>query len=87
MSHGVLHSPHLPLQGSGDGPVVSLPGFIFLSQLLIAVVLRLCAVGEYCPTAHVAGLTPVFTVACVGVQVPAEELRPAALVRTWDELV
>lgn len=87
VGHGALHPPHLPLQGGGYGPVVPLPGFILLPQLLIAVVLGLCAVGEYCPAAHVAGLTPVFTVACVGVQVPAEELRPAALVRTWDEFI
>ncbi len=87
VSHGVLHPPHLPLQGSGDGPVVPLPGFILLPQLLVAVVLSLCAVGEYRPAAHVAGLTPMFAVASVGVQVPAEQLRPAALVWTWDELV
>lgn len=87
VGHGALHPPHLPLQCSGDSPMVPLPGFILLPQLLVAVVLSLCAVGEYCPTAHVAGLTPVFTVPCVGVQVPAEQLRPAALVRTRDELI
>lgn len=87
VGHGALHPPHFPLQGSGDGPMVPLPGFILLPQLLVAVVLSLCAVGEYCPTAHVAGLTPVFAVPCVGVQVPAEQLRPAALVRTRDELI
>lgn len=60
---------------------------ILLPQLLVAVVLSLGVVGEYGPTAHVAGLTPVLTVACMGVQVPAEKLRPAALVRAGDELV
>lgn len=85
--HGALHPPHLPLQGSSDGPVVPLSDLILLPQLLVAVVLGLGAVGENRPAAHVAGLTPVFTVACVGVQVPAEELRPAALVRAWNELV
>lgn len=87
VGHGALHPPHLPLQGGGDGPVVPLSGFILLPQLLVAVVLDLGAVGEYRPTAHVTGLAPVFAVACVGVQVPAEELSPAALVRTGDELV
>lgn len=87
VGHGGLHPPHLPLQGGGDGPVVPLPGFVLLPQLLVAVVLSLGAVGEDHPAAHVAGLAPVFAVACVGVQVPAEELRPAALVRTGDELV
>lgn len=87
VGHGALHPPHLPLQGGGDGPVVPLSGFVLLPQLFVAVVLSLRAVGEYRPTAHVAGLTPVLAVACVGVQVPAEELRPAALVRTGDELV
>lgn len=87
VGHGALHPPHLPLQGGGDGPVVPLSDFILLPQLLVAVVLSLGAVGENCPAAHVAGLTPVFAVTCVGVQVPAEELRPAALVWTGDELV
>lgn len=87
VGHGALHPPHLPLQGGGDGSVVPLPDLVLLPQLLVAVVLSLGAVGENRPAAHVAGLTPVFTVACVGVQVPAEELRPAALVRTGDELV
>lgn len=67
--------------------MVPLPGLILLPQLLIAVVLRLRAVGQYCPAAHVAGLTPVLTVACVVIQVPPEKLRPAALVRTWDEFI
>lgn len=67
--------------------MVPLPGFILLPQLLVAVVLRLCAVGQDCPTAHVTGLTPVLTVACVVIQVPAKKLRPAALVRTWDEFI
>lgn len=87
MGHGALHPPHLLLQGNGDGPVVFLPGFILLPQLLVAIVLRLRAMGEYGPAAHVARLTPVLTVACVDVQVPAEELRPAALIRTRDEFI
>lgn len=66
--------------------MVPLPGLVLLPQLLVAVVLSLSAVGEYCATAHVAGLAPVFAVARVGVQVPAEQLRPAALVWTRDEL-
>lgn len=41
---------------------------------------------EHRATAHVAGLAPVLTVAGVGVQVPAEELCPAALVWARDEL-
>lgn len=65
--HGVLHPPHLPLQGNGNGPVVPLPGLILLPKLLVAVVLSLCAVGKDGPAAHVAGLTPVFTVACMSV--------------------
>lgn len=85
--HGVLHLPHLPLQGHGYGPVVPLPRLVLQPQLLIAVVLGLRGVGQYGPTAHVAGSTPVFTVALVSVQVPAEELHPAPLIRTWDELV
>lgn len=85
--HGVLHPPHLPLQGHGYGPVVPLPGFVLQPQLLIAVVLSLRAVGQHGPAAHVARPTPVFTVALVIVQVPAEELHPTPLVRTRDELV
>lgn len=87
VGHGALHPPHLPLQGRCDGPVVPLTGFILLPQLLVAVVLSLGAMGENRPAAHVAGLTPVVAVACMGVQVPAEELCLAALVRTGDELV
>lgn len=87
VGHGALHPPHLPLQGGGNGPVVPLSGFVLLPQLLVAVMLSLCAVGEYRPAAHVAGLAPVFAVACVCVQVPSEELCSAALVRTGDELV
>lgn len=87
VGHGALHPPHLLLQGNGDGPVVFLPGFILLPQLLVAIVLRLGAMGEYGPAAHVARLTPVLTVACMDVQVPAEELRPAALIRTRDEFI
>lgn len=87
VGHGALHPPHLLLQGDGDGPVVFLPGFVLLPQLLVAVVLRLRAMGEYGPAAHVARLAPVLAVARVGVQVPAEELRPAALIRTRDEFV
>lgn len=87
VGHGALHPPHLPLQGSGDGPVVPLSGFILLPQLLVAVVLSLGAVGEYRPAAHMAGLAPVFTVACVCVQVSSEELCSTALVWTGDELI
>lgn len=87
VGHGALHPPHLPLQGSGNDPVVPLSGFVLLPQLLVAVVLSLGAVGEYCPAAHVAGLAPVFAVACMRVQVPSEELCSAALVWTGDELV
>lgn len=85
--HGVLHPPHLPLQGHGDGPVVPLPGLVLQPQLLVAVVLSVRVVGQHGPAAHVARPTPVFTVALVIVQVPAEELHPAALVWTRDELV
>lgn len=85
--HGILHPPHLPLQGHGDGPVVPLSGLVLQPQLLIAVVLSLCGVGQHGATAHVARPAPVFTVALVSVQVPAEELHPTPLVRTWDELV
>lgn len=85
--HGVLHPPHLPLQGHGYGPVVPLPGFVLQPQLLVAVVLSLRVVGQHGPAAHVAWPAPVFTVAFVIVQVPAQELHSAALVRTRDELV
>lgn len=85
--HGVLHPPHLPLQGQGDGPVVPLSGLVLQPQLLVAVVLGLRGVGQHGAAAHVARPAPVFTVALVSVQVPAEELRPTALVRTRDELV
>ena len=67
--------------------MVLLPDLILLPQLLVAVVMGLGAVGEYRPAAHVAGLTPVLTVACVGVQIPAQELSPTALVWTGDELI
>lgn len=87
VGHRALHPPHFLLQGNGDGPVVFLPRFILLPQLLVAVVLCLRVMGEDGPTAHVARLTPMLTVACVGVQVPAEELCPAALIRTWDEFI
>lgn len=87
MGHCALHPPHLLLQGDGNGPVVFLLGFILLPQLLVAVVLCLCAMGEDGPTAHVARLTPVLAVACMGVQVPAKELCPAALIWTWDEFI
>lgn len=87
VGHGALHPPHLLLQGDGNGPVVFLPGFILLPQLLVAIVLCLRAMREYGPTAHVARLTPVLTVACMGVQVPAEELCPTALIRTRDEFI
>lgn len=87
VGHGVLHPLHFPLQGSSNSTVVPLSGFIFLPQLLVAVVLALGAVGEYCPAAHVAGLAPVLTVAGVSVQVPAEDLCSAARVRAQDELV
>lgn len=87
VGHRALHPSHFPLQSSGNGPVVPLPGFILLPQLLVAVVLGLSAVGQHRPTAHLAGLAPVLAVAGVGVQVPAEELRPAALIRAGDELV
>lgn len=87
VGHGALHPPHLSLQSGGDSSVVPLPGFILLPQLLVAVVLSLGAVGKYCTTAHVTGLTPVFTMARMSVQVPAEELRPAALIRTGYKLI
>lgn len=85
VGHRALHPPHLLLQGDGNGPVVFLPGFILLPQLFVAVMLCLRTMGEDGPAAHVARLTPVLAVARVGVQVPAEELCPAALIRTWDE--
>lgn len=67
--------------------MVPLPGFILLPQLLVAVMLSLGAMGKYCPTAHVAGLAPVLTVMCMGLEVPAEKLHPAALVGAGDELI
>lgn len=67
--------------------MVPLPGLILLSQLLVAVVLSLGLVGEYGPAAHVAGLPPVFTATRMGVQVPAEELRPAAMEWAGDEFI
>lgn len=87
VGHRTLHPPHLLLQGNGNGSVVFLPGFILLPQLLVAVVLCLRAMGENGPTPHVARLTPMLAVARVGVQVPAEELCPATLIRTWDEFI
>lgn len=87
VSHRALHPSHLLLQGDGDGPVVFLPGFVLLPQLLVTVVLCLCAMGEDGPAAHVTRLTPVLAVACMSIQVSAEELCPAALIRTWDEFI
>lgn len=85
--HSVLHPPHLPLQGHGDGLVVPLPALKLQPQLLVAVVLGLCGVGQYGAAAHVARLAPVLAVALVIVQIPAEELHPTSLVRTGYELV
>ena len=67
-------------------PVVPLAGLVLLPQLLVAVVLALGLVRQHRAAAHVAGLAPVVAVAGVGVQVPAQQLRPAALVRAGDEL-
>lgn len=64
--------------------MIPLPSFVLLPQLLVAVVLSLGSVGEYRPTTHVARLAPVLTVVRMGLEVPAEELYPAALVGAGD---
>lgn len=86
VDHGLLHAPHLLLKCNGNRAMALTLLLVLQTQLLVAVVLCPCALTKQHSTAHLAGLTPMLTVASVGLQVTAQQLGTAPTIRAPHQL-